>query len=73
MPAVLAAVILGVVAGLLGVVFVYTNKITSSLRKKYTNSNWKKVLEVAIFAALTSLSFFLLINTMSRCAPLPNT
>lgn len=70
-PAILAAVIIGASAGILGAIFVATSKFTFKLRKKYVITNWQKVLEVVCFAAVTSFSFFLLVRLNSRCAPLP--
>ena len=73
MPAIIAAVVLGVVCGLLGATFVWVTKLTGRLRAKYVTKNWHKVLEVALFAVTTSLCFFLLVIMFSRCAPMPNT
>ena len=70
-PAIMAAVVLGASAGVLGSIFVGTVRMTDRLRKQYVTSNWRKVLEVSIFAFLTAASFFVLIRSFSKCVPLP--
>lgn len=52
------AVILGVICGLLGALFVSVYSNLGVLRKKYVNTNLKKVIEVLIFSLATSSVFF---------------
>lgn len=53
-----AAIILGVVAGLLGAFFIYVNVNVNILRKKYVNTNVKKIIECVLFAFVTSSAFY---------------
>ena len=53
-----AAVILGIVCGLLGAGFVAVNMRVNKLRKRFVVKNWAKVLEAVIFAFCTSSAFY---------------
>jgi H+/Cl- antiporter ClcA len=52
------AVILGIICGLLGALFVSVYSILGVYRKKYVNTNLKKVLEVLVLSLATSSVFF---------------
>jgi H+/Cl- antiporter ClcA len=52
------AVILGIICGLLGALFVSVYSNLGVLRKKYVNTNFKKILEVLIFSLATSSVFY---------------
>jgi len=54
----LVAIILGIICGLLGALFVCVNSYMIILRKKYVNTNFKKVMEVLFFSLATSTAFF---------------
>jgi exosortase/archaeosortase family protein len=54
----LIAVLLGIICGLLGALFVSVNSHMIILRKKYVNTNLKKVIEVLLFSLATSTAFF---------------
>ena len=54
----LVAVLLGIICGLLGALFVSVNSHMIILRKKYVNTNLKKVIEVLLFSLATSTAFF---------------
>jgi chloride channel 7 len=54
----LVAVILGVICGLLGALFVSVNSMMIIFRKKYVNTNIKKVIEVLLFSFVTSSTFY---------------
>ena len=54
-----AAIFIGGVCGCLGALFIYVNINLSMMRKKYINTNTKKICEAMFFAALTSSVFFL--------------
>ena len=56
-----AAVIIGIVCGLLGSFFIYINISLGILRKKYITKNWMKIAEAMGFAAISSTIFFLLV------------
>lgn len=69
------AVILGTICGLLGALFVSVYSILGVYRKKYVNTNLKKVLEVLLLSLATSSAFFWLSalnasNPTHNCTPL---
>jgi len=65
-----AAIILGVICGLLGAFFIYTSISLSMLRKKYVNTNFKKVFECVMFAFVTASVFFGVVLLRSdECRP----
>ena len=53
-----AAIIIGIICGLLGALFIYVNVNLAVLRKKYITKNWQKLLEAALFAFATASVFF---------------
>lgn len=53
-----AAIIIGVVCGLLGSFFIYVNINLSMLRKRYINTNAKKITEALVFAFVSASLFF---------------
>ena len=56
-----AAIIIGIVCGLLSAVFVYTNTTICQMRQQVITTNFRKISETLIFAALTSASFYLIV------------
>ena len=54
-----SAVLLGIITGLMGALFVDVQARLGMLRKKYINSNWKKVTETCMFAFATASVFYL--------------
>jgi chloride channel 7 len=58
MESLVAAVILGVITGLLGSFFIYVNTNLSMKRKQMVTHNWQKLLEVAVFSLATSTAFY---------------
>lgn len=53
-----AAVIIGVVTGLLGSLFIYVNVNLAILRKRYIKHNWQKILEAIVFSFVSATIFF---------------
>lgn len=53
-----AAVVIGIVCGLMGSFFIFVNINLSMLRKKYINKNWKKITEALFFAFMSASIFF---------------
>ena len=53
-----AAVVIGIVCGLLGSFFIFVNVHLAIKRKRYINTNWKKILEAIFFAFLSASVFF---------------
>jgi len=53
-----AAIVIGVICGLLGSFFIYVNINLGILRKKYLTKNWHKILEALFFAFLSASVFF---------------
>lgn len=66
----IAAVIIGTICGLLGAFFIYVSAILSVLRKKYINTNLKKVVEVLIFSFVYSSLFFWMATVKTSCVPI---
>ena len=58
MDSIPAAVILGVICGLLGAFFVVFNARIGKIRKLYINTDCSKVFEAIFFAVLTSSAFY---------------
>ena len=54
-----AAIFIGAICGCLGSFFIYVNINLAIWRKKYINTNVKKILEAGFFAFVTSSVFFL--------------
>ena len=54
-----AAVFIGGVCGCLGALFIHVNVNLAMLRKKYINTNAKRLAEAAFFAFMTSTCFFM--------------
>ena len=63
------AVIIGFFCGIMGAIFVRVNICLLKLRKKTIKKPWQKVLEVSLFAALTSMTFFMVSLTLNKCLP----
>jgi chloride channel 7 len=55
------AIVLGVIGGLLGALFVEAAFKLGVYRKKYINTNGRKIIETLVFAAVTSASFYTLV------------
>lgn len=64
-----AAVILGVVCGLLGAFFIWVNTNLSKKRKMYVTKNWHKILEVLLFSLATSSAFYWFPHLYNECKP----
>lgn len=67
MASFICAVIVGIVGGILGSLFILVNTGLSKLRKKLIRGNRIKVLEAVLFAALTSTTFFWVPYLMKTC------
>jgi len=63
----LGAVIIGLICGILGAIFMKINTSLMRCRKKYIRRKWQKVLEVSLFSALTASTFFMIALSMDRC------
>lgn len=53
-----AAIIIGVVCGLLGAGFIFFNTRINKVRKTIVTKNWQRVVEVALFSLATSSVFY---------------
>lgn len=51
------AIVLGVVGGVLGSLFINVNTRMTMFRKKYVTKNWVKVLETGLFAVMTVTTY----------------
>ena len=61
------ALVLGVLGGLLGSLFINVNTRMGRLRKKLVTTKWKKVLETGLFAALTVSIMFWTTVALNKC------
>lgn len=55
------AVVLGVIGGLLGALFVEAAFKLGVYRKKYINTNVRKIIETLVFAGVTSMAFYAMV------------
>ena len=55
------AVVLGVIGGLLGALFIDAAFRLGVHRKQYINTNVRKIIETCVFAGVTSIAFYLLV------------
>lgn len=53
-----AALIIGIVAGLLGALFIHIAVLLSSVRKHYVTTNLRKIVECLLFAFVTASAFY---------------
>ena len=62
-----AAIILGIICGLLGALFIYVNTNLQKIRKRKITKNWQKLLEVFIFSLVTSSAFYWVPKMYNEC------
>jgi len=62
-----AAIVLGLITGLLGALLVKVSTSLQVFRKKYVSSKVTKVFECLLFAFLTSSAFYLVVAFRSDC------
>ena len=62
-----AAIILGIICGLLGALFVWVNTNLSKKRKVIITKKWQKLLEVALFSLATSSAFYWMPYFFNEC------
>ena len=62
--------VVGAITGVMGGVFVIVNSNLGILRKKYINTNAKKLAEAAFFSIVTTTVFFWIPATVPTCKPL---
>jgi H+/Cl- antiporter ClcA len=60
-------IILGIIGGLLGALFINVNTRIGTLRKKYIKTKKQKLLEVIIFSCLTMTICFLFATFSGTC------
>ena len=63
---------MGLITGMMGALFVDIQGRLGKLRKKYIDTNWKKVLETCIFAFATASTFYLVAANSHNCQPKGN-
>ncbi len=69
-----AAVVIGCFTGLLGSFFIYVNINLGILRKRYINTNTKKITEALLFAfASASIFFGVVVARKNNCRPVTQT
>ena len=59
--------VVGAITGLLGGVFVLVNSNLGLIRKKYINSNWKKLTEACAFSVMTTSVFYWSAKMFNDC------
>ena len=64
-----AAIIIGIVCGVLGALFVWVNTSLSKIRKRVITQKWQKLLEVAFFSLATSSAFYWMPFFYNECKP----
>ena len=64
-----SAIVLGAITGIMGALFIDVNTRLGIIRKKYVNTNWKKILEVCLFAFATATTFYLVAANAPNCQP----
>eukprot|EP00727_Mastigamoeba_balamuthi_P007077 m51a1_g2990 hypothetical protein (720) ;mRNA; f:745085-747531 len=65
-------VVIGVVGGLMGALFVFLNLLSIRLRRRLFKTPLRKMLEVVALAALTAVVACVMCYAMSRCKELPS-
>ena len=74
---ILGAVVIGVIGGAMGALFVNINFRVNAIRKRLLSASWMKPLETAIWAFVTSSAFFWTAFLMyyndraNSCLPVP--
>ena len=63
------AVIIGLVCGIMGAIFIRVQIGLLKLRKLTVKKSWQKVIEVSLFAGLTASTFFLVSLMLNVCTP----
>lgn len=58
---------MGIVTGCLGAFFIFFGTKTTVFRKKYINTDLKKILEAGIICSLTMTSCCILVSYVSEC------
>lgn len=53
------SIILGIISGVLGALFIFLNNQANILRKKFLTTKWKKCLECVVLIAITASVFYL--------------
>jgi len=68
---VVGSLVLGVVGGVLGSFFITVNGFMGRQRKRFINTNWKKIIETGIFGVMTISAMTLMIHWAGKCRPMP--
>jgi H+/Cl- antiporter ClcA len=63
--------VLGLIGGLLGAIFIYINTFIFKIRKQYQHNNFYSWLEIVIISTLMSLLTFIIPALWNKCTPLP--
>jgi H+/Cl- antiporter ClcA len=64
---VLGALVLGVMGGVLGTFFITVNGFMGKQRKRFVNTNWKKIIECGCFGVATISTMTLLVTLFGEC------
>jgi H+/Cl- antiporter ClcA len=67
-----APLFIGIFCGALGALFVHVQQILGKLRKKYMTSNPMRIVETALFGAMTFSAAVFAIYAFDTCESIPN-
>ena len=65
-----AAIVLGIVTGLLGALFIYVSISLQMYRKHFITTNFRKIIECLLFAFATSTAFYVVVAFRGNCRQL---
>lgn len=65
-----AGIILGIIGGVLGALFIHVNTVVNDVRKKLLKSKWIKPLETFFFCFATASAFYSLSYRLGKCVEL---
>ena len=61
------AIVLGVIGGIYGPLFIYCNTKVNQVRKRIIDKDWKKVIETPILCFITASVFFFMPYRRNHC------
>ena len=65
------SIVLGVLGGVLGSLFITVNTSMGYLRKKWVTNNFKRIVETGMFGAATISVMALIVIRFRNCEPIP--
>lgn len=68
---IMGALVIGVIGGALGSLFIFVNGFMGRLRKRIIKSNWMKLIETGLFGVATISTMTLIVVSFSECITHP--